>query len=436
MDALLCKTLSRTLLLVRDEIAEDADDANLVTALTTTSVVLIGDAHNLRSHAAQTAFITAALLMCRSGHRVYLAAPDVPLHDRQPPLKGDHLISALLSVSNDILPGIGFSVFPPQGEATLAVLFGDSAPRFRARRSIAINASAWAAMIDDTGRARRWIEPDWPLGGLAAGGLIAVEAFKAAMHRLRPWAKDHARFDELFRFVARTILELAPENAPRAAILGPTDFVSGGAITNNVLYALARVPGLTGSGRIIEPETGDHSNLNRYAMMLMSNVGQDKGQLLRSVVRPTLALESIPLLYNGGRPEQIGSFAPRVLVGVDDIPARWSVQAQQPEWLGIGATSHWDAMASFHIQGLGCAQCLHPRDDSTVAPIPTVAFVSFFAGLMLTSYTLRSAAGEMPIPDEQYTYFSPLRPERIWRTPVAPRAKCPTCMEAPRPLAA
>ena len=123
----------------------------------------------------------------------------------------------------------------------------------------------------------------------------------------------------------------------------------------------------------------------------------------------------------------IGEFAPSVLVGVDDIPTRWNVQEEYPRWLGIGATTHWAAMASYHQRGLACARCLHPRDDPATGPIPTVAFVSFFAGLELACYFLRTLAGEHVPPSEQYTYLSPLHPGRIWRSPVAVRVDCPTC---------
>jgi hypothetical protein len=133
---------------------------------------------------------------------------------------------------------------------------------------------------------------------------------------------------------------------------------------------------------------------------------------------------------------ELGQFAPRVLVGTDDIPVRWQVQAEKPPWLGIGATTHWAAMASFHREGLGCARCLHPRDEPTAGPIPTIAFVSFFAGLMLSCYFIRTVAGERVPPNEQYSYMSPLRPEHIWRSPVAVRADCPTCQFGERVRAA
>jgi hypothetical protein len=71
--------LDRSLLLMRDEVYESADDATLLRVLTGTRVALIAGGPNIASHAAQTAFITAAMLMARSGHQVYLVAPNIPI---------------------------------------------------------------------------------------------------------------------------------------------------------------------------------------------------------------------------------------------------------------------------------------------------------------------------------------------------------------------
>jgi hypothetical protein len=66
------QALDRTLLLMRDEIVESAGDDTLLAALTGTRVALIADAANIASHSAQTAFVTAALLMARSGHQALM----------------------------------------------------------------------------------------------------------------------------------------------------------------------------------------------------------------------------------------------------------------------------------------------------------------------------------------------------------------------------
>lgn len=427
MNASLREALDRTFRLMRDELSAEVDDSTLMTALTGTDVVLVADSRNLESHSAQCAFITAALLMARSGHHVHLAAPDVPLIGAQPPLIGRTLVSALLEIGTDLLPEIGFSVHPPRRDAALCVGFGSSAPRFRARRTLVVNASAWSAQLGIVPSSEHWLAADWPLGALAAGALIAVEAFKAAMRRVREFARDAALFDALFAFTDSVRLQLAPENAGHARDLGHFDFVSGGAITNAALYVLARIPSIEGRGRVIEPESGDLSNLNRYALLRRSTIDQYKGHVLRTVMPSQLQLQPIAARYEGEYIPELGEFSPSVLVGVDDIPIRWKVQQQNPRWLGIGATTHWESMASYHERDLACARCLHPRDEPTVAPIPTVAFVSFFAGLTLASYFLRMRSGEPSPTSEQYTYFSPIRPEQFRRFPVAARTNCPIC---------
>lgn len=247
------------------------------------------------------------------------------------------------------------------------------------------------------------------------------------MHILRPFANNEWLFDALFAFSDGLNVGLAPPGAPKRASLGGFDFISGGAITNAALFALVRLPGLSGYGRVIEPESADGSNLNRYPLLLRSAVGQKKAELLRILMAPHLELQAIPIRYKGGTMAGVGEFLPSVLVGVDDIPVRWKVQEQDPNWLGIGATTHWAAMASFHQRGMACARCLHPRDDQGNGRIPTAAFVSFFAGLMLACYFIRAIGKEAVSPAEQYAYLSPLRLERLRHSPVARRLDCPTC---------
>jgi hypothetical protein len=50
--------------------------------------------------------------------------------------------------------------------------------------------------------------------------------------------------------------------------------------------------------------------------------------------------------------------------------------------------------------------------------------------LLLASYFTRAMAGETITAAEQYVYLSPLRPERIWRSPVSRRPECPSCGRA------
>ena len=71
---------------------------------------------------------------------------------------------------------------------------------------------------------------------------------------------------------------------------------------------------------------------------------------------------------------------------------------------------------------------LHPVDDPTTAPIPTVAFVSFWAGLLTAAHFLRERSGVLGASElDQQVYVTPLRPESpIWAV-VPQRRGCATC---------
>src|SRR5690348_4752153 len=97
--------LDRTLLLMRDEVHDTVTDDELIAAVTGLRVALIADADNIASHSAQTAFVTAAMLMARSGHHVHVVCPPVTLVGPQPPLGRGDLVEELARVGADMLPG-------------------------------------------------------------------------------------------------------------------------------------------------------------------------------------------------------------------------------------------------------------------------------------------------------------------------------------------
>lgn len=417
------QALDRTLLLMRDNLRAEVTDEQLVRALNSTTVALVAEADDLRTHSAQCAYVTAALQMARSAHRVTLVAPDVPLVGAQPPLTCDRLVSGLVEVGRDLLPDVEFSTGMPDAPVDLAVYFGRQVFGISAKRSISMNATAWSAQILPVAAAGPWEAADWPFGAIAAGALAATEAFKHAMRSVSNYASDDNLFSELFAPVEQLTLQVAAESTAQFAALDEVDFISAGAITQAALYVLLRMPGISGRGRVMDPECADLPNLNRYALLRRSSVEHAKTRLLRELAGPGLLLEPVDARFQ----DRDIDLNARVLVGVDDIPTRWRVQEANPQWLGIGATTHWSAMASHHYRGVACARCLHSQDDPDVGRIPTVAFVSLFAGLFLASYLVRSAAGEDVPAEEQYLFFWPLRPERVWRSPVSPRPTCPTC---------
>ena len=108
-------------------------------------------------------------------------------------------------------------------------------------------------------------------------------------------------------------------------------------------------------------------------LLLRSRLGNPKALCLSELLGDGLRFDPLDQRFEPALLEIIAPPCARtVVVGVDDIPTRWAVQQANPDWLIIGVTTHWSAMASFHREGLGCAQCLHPEDDFGVAPIASL----------------------------------------------------------------
>jgi hypothetical protein len=426
---MIAEALSRTILLAKTELNSAIGDRVIIEALCSTSVALVADDVALLSHAGQSAFITTALLMARSGHKVLLLAPNVPLIGDQPPLSGGHLIDALVEIGQDLLPGYDFELEPELVE--LAVVFGRSACEVSALRTIAISWADWSAELTLHGNQTSSQQTDWPIGGLAAASLAAGEAFKTAMRKLGTYARNPDLFAEMFAPIDQARVELAPPESTKCTRLGEFDLVSGGAVANAALYTLLRLPHVSGRGRTLDDDESALSNLNRNMLLRHSRLDRPKVDDLATyssglVIEPKIGRYGADSLKDF----ELGE---NVLMGVDDIPSRWHAQRTWPAWLGIGATDRFSVQVSYHELGLACAGCLHPTNTPLTGAIPTVSFVSFWSGLILAVAFLRKLAGEVMA---QQVYFSPLRPGSWWPTDVTPDERCPVGCERSKKAAA
>jgi hypothetical protein len=335
----------------------------------------------------------------------------------QPPLPHGRLMTELVKAGEDLLPGQKFSrQLPPDG-VDIAIALGSSEFVGPARRRARLNARPWSGSIAPESEALLWEGGAWPLGAMAAAALAAAEVFKIAARKLDPVARNPERMKTVFADTERLAFELAPPATPLMPDLGNFDCISGGAITNTILYALMRISGVSGQGRIIEPEQADLTNLNRYMLLMRSRIDLLKADdLALQCEQAGIAMKALPRRYERRHRDTL-VLADSVLIGVDDIPTRWEVQRARPEFLAIGATTHWSAMASFHEDGL----------DESDAPIPTVAFVSFWAGLLTASKFLMHRAGMLHNPHDQQIYLTAFRAENAVSSIVPKRAGCPSC---------
>ncbi len=425
--------LDRTVRLVRDAVPDEVSDEVIVDRFQALRVRCIADQANVSSHSGQTALVTLVSLIARMGVQIDLDVPDVELTGPQPPLRGTRLRQGLIDLGGDLVPGTTVTC-DPGAPYDLTFVLGDTrvSPEGWGWR---LTGTAWAGSITGIDSAGSPWNARMPIGGMTAAALAAPEVFKFAIRSL-PFR--HPFWAELLAQCQSATWDFEGEGLVLPGEPVAVDFISAGAITQAALFALFRLP-LRLRGRLFDNDVAELSNVNRQTLLRRSDTGP-KVNIVAGAAPATY--NCTPVAENfclSASPRHL-PLPPHVLVGVDDIPARWDAQRAAQGWLGVGGTTHFQASVSSHEPGQPCAGCLHPRTDALDgdAPIPTVSFVSFWAGLALAVRLLRHVGGTRYDARRQHLWLSPLRMDEqnagLWR-PVAARSDCPVRCDASVELA-
>jgi hypothetical protein len=423
------EALARTALLVRQGIIPSASEEEIVELLTQRRVRIRADARNLAAAAGQTSLIATALLVAELGARVDVRCPEAALRGAQPPLApADALPGALVDVLDDLITPPG-----PVDAPDMTVLIGDTAVGV-ADGSFVVRVwgGAWHAELHDAwSPGTRWLG-DSPFGPVLGGIAVAGEVFRLSMRDLAERHPANGRHD-LYAGPAVTLR--LPSLALVRPAFGELDLISAGAITNAALFTLFRVAGSTANARIFDRDGGALSNLNRYLLLRRCLLGRPKVRVLAEVAPAGWAIDPVAQLYDDAAAAEV-ALAPQVLVGADNIRARWRVQSYAPGWVCVAGTIGTDVVISEHVQSTACAGCVHPEDDPAEGDLATVSFVSALAGVLQAYRLVRRAAGaERLEPMLAYGFSLPSALAMIG-LPDAPNPACPVGCAASRRIAA
>ncbi len=390
------EALKRTTLLLNREYFDDkASEPMIADGLLATTVRLHANQANLVTRAGQAALITAFGLIARMGIGIELAIADVGVLDLVAPLRRPTLRDALIDLGTDLVPGT--TVRTRHGQVDLTIAFGDTP--CRDQPALRVFADELSSAILDGSQPVPSIAADWPLGAFAAAAAVAPIVLQAALPRieaatgLRRTTKPRPAPGPP---VALDLRELFPGLPNSAGPAGRLDLVSGGAITNALLYVLLRLPGFAATARVIEAQDADLSNVNRYMLLRASEQGIPKTRQLEAASSKAIPITGFRELFTKETRHRLAPLAERVLVGVDDVEARWWVQEEWPKWLCVGATQATIAEATTHRPDGPCAACLHADPLPAGETIPTISFVSFWAGLLQACELLSDLEREQP----------------------------------------
>ena len=257
-------------------------------------------------------------------------------------------VSQLKSIASDINPDIEFFDKAP---AKLTI----GAGAVKSGVGLRPGASGWVAHLNHT--AHLCSGPANPYSAAAAATFAAAELFR----RIFLAASKEEDFEiSLLDFDRSTG---ADQELPSSSV-GDVLFVAVGAVGNAALWALARDRRRSGKLTLIDSETLELSNLQRYVLCDLKDAkGQTEKVLIgkRELTGAQFEVEMFSGTLERYGDEKQGINSPTVCISVDNVPTRRAAQALLPKLLINGWTGDEALGASWHIfsRDAACLACLY-----------------------------------------------------------------------------
>lgn len=423
--------------------ARRPDHDMIVDHLSRQRIIITGDSELLRTAAGQHAVILLVNLIARFCPLVEANIPaNIGLSVANSNLvTGNNLHDAVAGLPDRVW-GAARPLERISSDATDLVLHVGSPPQ--ARSSLGVQFGHWWGAVSEGESSQIMNGRDIAgPGPLTASCLAASAAYKAVIRRLigrhPDYANDNTHWDLRGGSQCLSLLDYAlspsdgPRVVPRYVVQAPVTFVSAGAISSAVAYAIHNFGLRLSAARVFDPKLIDPPDLNRYITIGAADVDRSKSIALSEWLMP----DRIDCKVEAFDPAAVCQLPVDhvFVVGVDHIPSRWLAQKASPATLLIGATEHDEVRVSAHRRNRAgiCAVCLDPQDHAATSGelIPTISFVSALSGLMiaaelmktispnLAEYQLSNVAGGRLL-----QLVAPMNWQHRLRQPVA---GCPYC---------
>ena len=274
----------------------------------------------------------ALRLLSRLYPRIYLAGP-------APGVDTNRQLAA------EINPNIEISETAPD----LGISIGGHAERFET--TVFAGADGWDALIDDQ-KAQPLGNSGNVLGAAAAGALAAANLFRAVF-------LDEPELDRGLRFSTWNLDRGPSRDAPSADALrdlGDVVQIGNGAVGNSFAWTLTRVPA-SGVLHVVDDETVDLGNLQRYLLAARDAVGKPKVELNLGSVD---GIKIVPHQCSFAEFVADHGYAwPLIVAAVDSAQARRDIQTALPGSVLNAWTQPGDLGVSVHSEFGGDGACLY-----------------------------------------------------------------------------
>lgn len=364
---------------------------NSLQKLKESKVGLIISDELLRTYRGQHMLVASVNLLIRSGLNIDVFLPE---HNVTPelsiPLIEGNLGSGLKRLSLKINPNSSLQVNPEPREYEVALVIGKGLP-IKAHHYIFINAYGWLSSVGEDGRISEYFEGNLgnPIGPVIAACYGSVEIFKVLLNKIA-----EGRF-KLIRSLTFSALnyEINPTHWHNPQLPGKIRLnaclIGAGAIGMAIAYTLASLPTLSGNLTVIDPEEVEVSNLNRYSLATIEDLGIPKVDVIKRKLGDKLRINACKGAYQEFR----RSKTPLVIVSVDNVKTRHEVQLDFPRVILNGGMFAGSFTISRHDDFLNkaCLGCLYPASSEVSAEhlYPAASFPSMFAGALLGAEILK-----------------------------------------------
>jgi hypothetical protein len=331
---------------------QGVDYASLATSLESRVIGLAFDDHAVSQREGKLALDLAMNLLARLYPRLAII-PD-----------GGHAEAAvenLIAIAHSINPEIEIS---GNGLTAAAVLAAGETVVKTAAPVVYMGSDGWVARVASTMPAGSGDSFN-PFGAGAAACFGAANIFRLLFSAHLTGGK----VDEAFSL---SLLDYDPQssepyNPPlKSVTFGDSYLVGLGAVGNAALWALARTPELSGVLHLIDHETVELSNLQRYVLTTQGDVNAPKALLAAKQFIGT-NIKTLPHQQKWGDylRSVTGWNFERIAVAVDNAEDRQAIQAALPKWVVNAWTQPGDLGVSRHgFLGDGaCLTCLYFPDE-------------------------------------------------------------------------
>ena len=300
------------------------------------------------------AFLLTVNLLSRTFERVHAVfppgagAPDHPW--------GLGTARAVVNELNDTVEGAVHIGAPQRTDVVLSVGARSS---ISSEREVVVRGSPWRAALDC----------DLASEGKGTFGFLYAACMGSAQVLLHVLNGMGAPYRPMapFKF---SLLDLLPFGAdrgmPEVVTIPDTHLVGVGAVGSAAVFALAYLGDVRGVLHLIDNDSVDETNLNRYVLMRRRDVGRPKVDVARDALGRT-TVRSVPFVGAFARYLDEHDVAVNLLLSpVDSAEVRRELASELPRRVINAATGRTTVTLSTHGFGDGkaCLHCLYPVDPN------------------------------------------------------------------------